>query len=138
MQTQTQEILSWFGPLDLHPVPKPPAWDFPYPWFCTLKINTLYTTWQITFAKTVQLFLHQKDNNSLHNSSSTPEDALVQHFLFEWLQINPISLVNKVSYRWTLKILHKRIRIWVKKWKWKISFWQTDFPTEFGQRNFVF
>jgi len=25
MQTQLQEILSWFGPRDLHPVPKQPA-----------------------------------------------------------------------------------------------------------------
>ena len=40
MQTQTQEILSWFGPFDLHPVPKQPAWDFPYPWFYTPKTNT--------------------------------------------------------------------------------------------------
>ena len=40
MQTKTQEILSWFGPCDLHPIPKQPAWDFSYPWFCTPKTNT--------------------------------------------------------------------------------------------------
>jgi len=28
MQTQAQEILSWFGPLDLHPVPKQPRLRF--------------------------------------------------------------------------------------------------------------
>jgi len=30
MQTQTQEILSWFGPHDLHSVSKQPVWDFSY------------------------------------------------------------------------------------------------------------
>ena len=79
MQIQTQEILSWFGPHDLHLVPKQPAWDFPYPWCCTPKINTLYATWQIPFVKYIQLFLHQEGNNTLYNFSST-KDALVQSF----------------------------------------------------------
>ena len=52
MQMQTWEILSWFSPCYLRPVPKQPAWDFPYPNFDTPPQNQLmYTIWQNTLCQ---------------------------------------------------------------------------------------
>ena len=81
MQTQTQEILSWFGPLDQHSVPKQPTWDFLYPWFCTHKANTLYTTWQNNHCQIRTILLYTKKTTT-HCTTSLlhQEDALVQFF----------------------------------------------------------
>jgi len=59
LQTQTQNILSWLNPLDLHPVPSYPTWDFPYPWFWELKNQNKYTNWQTTLP--ISTSLHRED-----------------------------------------------------------------------------
>ena len=72
MQTQTQEILSWFSPCDLRPVPTQPAWDFSYPDFDTPPKLTHYTLLDKTaFAQSVQLSLHQEDKNSLNECNES-------------------------------------------------------------------
>ena len=59
MQTQTQEILSWFGPLDLYPVPKQPCLRFSFILdFVHPKSTPCTPLDKITFTKSVQLFLH--------------------------------------------------------------------------------
>ena len=60
MQTETREILYWFGPRDLRPVPKQPAWDFLYPDFEHPKINFLYTIWQNTICQIYTTLLYTK------------------------------------------------------------------------------
>ena len=89
----------WFGPFDLRPVPKQSAWDFPFPDLDTPKTNTCTPLDRTPFVKSVQLF-----------STSRRQQ------LFEWIQwilyaLNLYVTVNKVSYRWTFRILHKRIGI---------------------------
>ena len=55
-QTQTQEILSWFGPRDLRPVPKQPALDFSYLDFVHPKSTSCTLLDKTTSVKSVQLF----------------------------------------------------------------------------------
>ena len=111
IQTQTQEILFWLGPCDLRPVPKQPAWDFPYPDFVTLKINSLYTTWQNNLCQICTTLLYTKKTIFLYASSQYQEDNLIQYFSLSDYKITykPWDLyviMNKDSYRWTLRILH--------------------------------
>ena len=80
------------------------------------KINFLYTTWQITFGKSVQLFSAPRRRQLLYTSSLHQEDTLVQLFSLNdynesYKTWNLYVIVNKVSYRWTLRILHTGIRI---------------------------
>ena len=134
MHMQTREILSWFGPRDLSPVPKQPAWDFPYPDFDTPKINSLSWFWytqnqflihHLTKYPLSNLYsssLHQEDNNSLNDYNESYKSWILY------------VIVNKVSYRWTLRNLHNRIEIaWRtesrSKFSKKQNFW-TEFWTE--------
>jgi len=99
MQTQTREILSWFGPCDLRPVPRQLAWDFSYPDFDILQNRLQYTTWQKTLRQICTTLLYTKKTFSLmeYNVAYKPWNLYV--------------IVNKISYRRTLKILHKGFRI---------------------------
>jgi len=127
MQTQTQEILSCFGSCDLRPVPKQPAWDFPNPDFNTPQNQLLVH--HLTKQPLPNLYnssLHQEDNNSLDNDNESYKS---------WIFY---VIVNKVSYRWTLRILYNRIRI-----KWRIEsrnkfFEKQNFWTEFWTENLCF
>ena len=100
MQKQTQEILSWFGPYDLRLVPKQSAWDFHYPDFDKPQNQLLIH--HLTKQPLPNLYnssLHQEDNNSLNDYNES------------YRLWNLYVIVNRVSYRWTLRILHNRIGI---------------------------
>jgi len=81
---QTREILSWFGPRDLRPVPKQPLEIF--------LILILYTQNQLLVHHLTKQHLsnmhnsslHQEDNN-LYNFSSTPRRHSRTTLLFERL-----------------------------------------------------
>jgi len=88
MQTQTQEILSWFGPCDLRPVPKQPAWDFTYPDFDTPQNQLLvhHLTKQ-PLSNLCNSSLHQEDNNSLNEYNESSEFFIIELELCEELEV---------------------------------------------------
>ena len=70
---------------------------------------------KITFANLYNSSLYQEDNN-LYNSSQYQEDTLVQLFSLNDYKVsykswNLYVIVNKVSYKRTLRILHNGIGI---------------------------
>ena len=72
----------------LWPTSSPQATRFRFSfilWLCTPKINILYTTWQIYFAKCIQLFLQIKKTTTPCISSTRRRSCTM--LLFEWLQI---------------------------------------------------
>ena len=91
MQTQTREILSWFGPRDLHPVPKQPAWDFSYPDFVHLKSTPCTPLYKTTFVKFVQLFSTPRRQFSCTPLLYTKKILLYNSSLW-MITIYPISL----------------------------------------------
>ena len=91
IQTQTREILSWFSPRDLRPVPKQPAWDFSYTDFYTPQINSLYTTYQNTLCQICTTLLYTKKILSCTTLLYTKKTLLYNSSL--WMITNdPISL----------------------------------------------
>jgi len=66
MQIQTQEILPWFGPLNPHPVPKQPAWDFSYLDFVHPKSTPCTPLDKQPLPNSYNFSLHQEDNFLVH------------------------------------------------------------------------
>ena len=66
--------------------PSLPLEIFLYPWLCTPKINTLHTTWQISFAKCVQLLLQPREQTPPCKPLFYTKKTLLYNDFFEWLQ----------------------------------------------------
>jgi len=76
MQTQTREILYWFGPRDLRPVPK---------------FNSLYTTWQNNLCQICTTLLYTKKITTCTTLLITRKTLLYDSSL--WMTTKyPISL----------------------------------------------
>ena len=134
--------LSWFGPCDLHPVPKQTAWDFPFlicvhpqPIPCTpLDKRPLPNVHNSS--------LHQ-ENKHLVQLSSTPRRRPCTMIFFEWLQwsYKPWDWM----YLWT-RFLIGRISgiftmdfgIWWRKLKEKLVFRKQNIWTEFWLKTLDF
>jgi len=102
MQMQTQEVLSWFGPRDVHPIPKQPAWTFSYPNFIHHKSTPSTPLDKTTFIKSIQLFSTPRRKFPCTPLLNTKKITLYNSSLWV-ITINPISLKTcKWSWKRTL------------------------------------
>jgi len=90
MQMQPREILSWFGPRDLHPIHKQPAWDFPYPDFDTPQNQLLVHHLSKNLYQIFTTLLYTKKMTTLVHLFSTKKIHLYNSSLW-MITMNPIS-----------------------------------------------
>ena len=83
-----------------------------------------------------------KKTTTPYTNSLQPETLLYNAPLWvitiDAISLESVCVVDKGSYRWTLKNLHYRVGIWMKNWKWKQFSEKQIFQQSFWAENYWF